>query len=177
MKMAILLLVMVGSFAHAQSVERMSTIISGKLSISGSSNRKALGDSALKELCDQGFTQAIFTYGGAKARTVSCGGGRTISYQSMTSWEKPTALIAKTVSEIEGGGRVLIHCWYGVHASKYVASAALTQLCGFSGDQAAEYFKRGIPKGSLGTDRINELAGYLSALSTSGGVTAGCPTP
>jgi hypothetical protein len=158
-------------------MERMSTIISGKLSISGSSNRKALSDSALKGLCEDGFTAAIFTYPGAKARTVECGGGRKISYQSITSWEKPTKHVSIIQNEINGGGRVLVHCWYGVHASKFVASAALTKMCGFSGDQAATYFRNGIPKGSLGAARINELAGILSGWSASGGVTSGCPSP
>jgi hypothetical protein len=174
----VLVLLTLGSFAaSAQSVERLSTIISGKLSISGSSNRSALNDAALKGLCEDGYTMAIFTYPGAKARTVECGGGRTISYQSITGWENPTRHVSKIAGEVHAGGKVLVHCWYGVHASKFVASAALTKLCGFSGDQAASFFRRGIPKGSLSESRINELAGKLSQWTTSGGVTSGCPSP
>ncbi len=178
MKKSLLLLLALGSFAaSAQSVERMSTIISGKLSISGSSNRKALNDAALKQLCEDGFTAAVFTYPGAKARTVECGGGRSISYQSITSWENPTKHVNLIKDQIANGGRVLVHCWYGVHASKFVAAAALTKVCGFNGSQAADYFRAGIPKGSLSTARINELAGILEGWSASGGVTSGCPSP
>jgi hypothetical protein len=167
-----------GSFAaSAQSVERLSTIISGKLSISGSSNRSALNDAALKGLCEDGYTLAIFTYPGAKARTVECGGGRSISYSSITGWENPVKHVNKVEAEVRGGGKVLVHCWYGVHASKFVASAALTKLCGFNGDQAAAFFRRGIPKGSLSESRISELAGKLSHWSAGGGVVSGCPSP
>lgn len=178
MKCTILALIFISSFTvAAQSVERMSTIIPGKLSISGSTNRSALNDAALRALCEEGFTVAIFTYRGAKARTVECGGGRQISYQSMTNWDQPTEHVNKIANEVERGGRVLVHCWYGVHASKFVASAALTRLCGFNGDQAAAFFRNGIPPGSLSKSRINELAGLLEDWNASGGVTSGCPSP
>jgi len=162
--------------ASAQSVERLSTIISGKLSISGTSNRKAFNDATLKDLCEEGYTLAIFTYSGAQERTVTCGGGRSIHYKS-SRWENPTSIVNAVAEEVREGGRALVHCWYGVHASKFAASAALTKLCGFSGSQAAAYFRKGIPAGSLSKSRINELAGILEGLSTSGGVTGGCPSP
>ena len=160
----------------AQSVERLSTIISGKLSISGTSNRKAFSDATLKDLCEEGYTLAIFTYSGARERTVTCGGGRSIHYKS-SRWENPTSIVNAVAEDVREGGRAIVHCWYGVHASKFAASAALTKLCGFSGSQAATYFRNGIPKGSLSQARINELAGILEGLSTSGGVSGGCPSP
>lgn len=167
----------VSSLASAQAVKRVSNVISGKLAISGSTNRSALDDSALRDLCDQGYTRAIFVYSGARARTVSCGGGRTIEYSSMSNWESPGSIVSKVVNEIDGGGKVLLHCWYGVHASKFVAAASLTKLCGFSGSQAAKYFEVGIPPGSLGKARIAELSGKLSGMNGNSHVVSGCPSP
>ncbi len=160
----------------AQTVERLSTIIQGKLSISGSTNRSAFSTSTLNDLCEQGYTKAIFTYAGAKPQTVQCSGGRTISYRSMNDWKKFDSTLNEIEPAIRKGEKVLIHCWYGVHASKFVASAALTRTCGFSGPQAAEYFKKGIPKGSLSQKRINELAAIIAKLSATGGVVQGCPS-
>ena len=105
-KFFFLMLFFAGTLAHAQAVERMSTIISGKLSISGSTNRSALNDQALKKLCEEGFTLALFTYPGARTRSVNCGGGRSLSYQSISDWENPSAPVAKISDEVNGGGRV-----------------------------------------------------------------------
>lgn len=178
-KLVLMILVCFGlaQTAQAQSVQRVTSVISGKLSISGSSNRKALSDAALTELCNQGYTVAVFTYPGAKARTVSCGGGRSIRYMSNTSWRSPGSILSTIAPAVTGGGKALVHCWYGVHASRFVAANALIRFCGFSGSQAASWFKKGVPAGSLSPAKINEMASKLSASGGGGSVTGGCPSP
>jgi hypothetical protein len=160
----------------AQQVTNVTNVISGKLSRAGSTNRKAYDDRSLAALCEQGYTLAIYVYGGAKAHDVSCSRGK-ISYLSMTSWEHPTSILSRISNEMNGRGKVMVHCWYGVHASNFVTSAALINSCGFSGEQAAETFRRGVPPKSLAPARVNQLAAELVALELGNHVIEGCPSP
>ena len=161
--------------AHAQSVERVTNVISGKLARAGSSNRQPYSDSALQSLCQKGYTLAIYTYGGARSRTVSCGGGRSIRYQSMTNWSHPSSIINAAEREMRNGGRVMIHCWYGVHASNFVTSAILGRVCNYSASKIENIFRRGIPRGSLAQSRIDQLANDLHQYANGGSVMGGCP--
>lgn len=164
--------------ANAGEVTLHTPVISGKFSRAGSTNRQALSDSALKGLCEQGYTLAIFLYPGATDHVVTCGGGKQIRYMSKGTYEAPAGVLAVAKAEMDRGGKVLVHCWYGVHAAKFVAAAALNKFCGYSGSQAADYFVKGIPPRSLSPARIEELASKLRAYpSSGGGVTSGCPSP
>jgi hypothetical protein len=162
---------------QAGEVTQHSTVISGKFGRAGSTNRQPLSDSALRGLCEQGYTLAMFLYPGARDHVVTCGGGKQIRYMSKTGYSSPSGILAAAKAEMDRGGKVLVHCWYGVHAAKFVAASALHRFCGFSGDQAANYFVRGIPPGSLSQSRINELASKLRAQGSGGSVTGGCPSP
>jgi hypothetical protein len=160
--------------AEAQSVQRVTSVISGKLARAGSSNRKPYDDAALKGLCEQGYTLAIYVYPGAKNRSVSCSRG-SIQYVGMTNWSKPESIVPKIAAEAARGGKTMVHCWYGVHASNLVTSAALVKMCGMSGDAAADVFRKGVPKGSLNTGRIEELAAKIEKMSPGGSRVSGCP--
>ena len=109
---------------HAQVVQRVTTVIPGKLARSGTSNKIAFNDATLTQLCEQGYTLAIYVYAGASNHDVTCSKGK-ISYVSMTNWEKPGSIIDRIGKEFEAGGKVMVHCWYGVHASNMVTSEAL----------------------------------------------------
>ncbi len=161
---------------HAQEVQRVTTVIPGKLARSGSSNRQPFSDAALAGLCEQGYTLAIYVYGGARAHDVACSKGK-ITYMSMTNWEHPDSILSRIGTEFNAGGKVLVHCWYGVHASNMVTSEALIRYCGYSGDQAAAYFKSGVPAGSLPVSRIDQLASEIAGSQKPGSVMQGCPTP
>ncbi len=160
--------------AQAQTPSRVATVISGKLARAGSSNRKAYDDKALKSLCEQGYTLAIYVYPGAKNRTVSCSRG-SIEYVGMKGWTNPTAIVSRIESEARAGGKTVVHCWYGVHASNFVTAYALNKMCGFSGSEAASYFRSHVPRGSLAQSRIDDMAAKLERLSSSGGGYSGCP--
>ena len=169
--------VVFGQSTFAGEVTQHATVISGKFSRAGSTGRQQYSDSALRELCEQGYTLAMFVYPGASSRTISCGGGKQIRYMSKGSYSRPDGILSAAKQEINAGGKVLVHCWYGVHAAKFVAAAALNKFCGWSGSDSAEYFKRGIPPGSLSKSRIEELASKLRAYGSGGGVMGGCPSP
>lgn len=172
--LALVAAVAMTSEAKAQSVQRVTSVIGGKLARAGSSNRKAYDDAALKGLCEQGYTLAIYVYPGAKPRTVSCSRG-SIKYVGMTSWSNPASIVPKIAAEAAAGGKTMVHCWYGVHASNLVTSAALVKMCGMSGSAAADVFRRGVPKGSLNSGRIEELASKLEKMSPGGSRVSGCP--
>jgi hypothetical protein len=163
---------------YAQQVKRVTTVINGRLSRAGSSpGRQAYNDAALRDLCEQGYTLAIYVYGGAKAHDVSCSRGK-ISYLSMSNWARPQSILNRIGQEFSAGGKVMVHCWYGVHASNIVTSLALNRFCGFNGQQAASAFKAGVPNKSLPPSKIEAYASSIRAQAISGGqVLQGCPTP
>jgi len=175
--MVVLATLIFGLPAQAGEVTQYTKVISGKFSRAGSTGRQQYSDAALTQLCNQGYTMAIFLYPGARPRTITCGGGRKITYLSKTPYSSPAGILATTKAEMDRGGKVLVHCWYGVHAAKYVAAAALNNFCGYNGSQSADYFKRGIPPGSLSVSRIEQLASRLRAYPSGGSVAGGCPSP
>jgi hypothetical protein len=171
-----LILGALASNAQAQQVERVTQVIPGKFARSGSSNRQPFNDETLKDLCEQGYTLAVYVYKGARDHEVTCNRGK-ISYFGMTNWEHPGSILEKASSAMKAGGKVMVHCWYGVHASNFVSAAALNRFCGYSGSQAAKYFLSGVPKGSLTPGKISKMAAELRALGPGGSVMDGCPSP
>lgn len=161
---------------HAQEVQRIREMIPGKLMRAGSSNKKPFSDATLAKLCEQGYTLAVYVYGGAVTHDVSCSRGK-ITYTSMTSWEKPQAIVDKARAAIQAGGKVMVHCWYGVHASNFATSVALKQMCGYTGAQAAATFKCGVPPKSLPQSRIDQLANEIANYGPTGSVMEGCRVP
>lgn len=162
--------------AHA-AVKNMNSVISGKLYISGNSGgRGPLSQSDLVSLCDQGFTYAVYVYKGGSNKTITCGGGRTLQYVNSTSWKNPSGMLSQANSAIGNGGKALIHCWNGVHASRFAGAVALNKYCGFNGEQAAKWWRSGFSAGSLPAGTINALYGKLSDLGGGSGGVSGCPS-
>lgn len=160
------------------AVQNMNTVISGKIYISGSSGgRTPLSDSDLKSLCEQGFTYAAYVYRGGRNKTITCGGGKTLKYVNDTNWQNPSRILASASEAIANGGKALIHCWYGVHASRFAGAVALNKYCGFSGEEAARWWRSGFSEASLGRQRIAELSGKLERLGSGRGGMSGCPSP
>ncbi len=171
------LLVLGFTQVQAQEVRNLKNVISGKFARSGATNRSPLSDSALKRLCEDGYGVAVYIYSGGRDKTVSCGGGREIKYYNITNWQNATSILNKTEAAMDAGRKTLVHCWNGVHASNYVSAAALNRFCGFSGQQAATYFRQNIPDGTLDRNVINNLARKLESLGSGGQVVSGCPSP
>lgn len=162
----------------AFAVKNLTTVISGKLYISGNSGgRGPLSEPDLISLCNQGFSYAVYVYAGGVNKTVTCGGGRTLKYQNSTAWKNPTGILSEAHRAISNGGKALIHCWNGVHASRFAGAVALNQFCGFDGAETARWWRSGFSSGSLSSGAINELQGRLSRLPSGRGGMSGCPSP
>jgi hypothetical protein len=66
----------------------------------------------------------------------------------MKRWDYPSEVrsVLESLHRIiqEGRGAMYVHCWYGVHASGYIAAVALMQFCGFSPEAAVEYWNSNV---------------------------------
>jgi predicted alpha/beta hydrolase len=164
-----------GTSVSAGQIRNRYEVVSGAITRAGTTNKKEFNDETLRELCEEGYRVAIFLYKGARSRTVQCSGGRSIEYRSVKRFQDLDLILGKIDEAVENNSRAIFHCWNGIHATGYVAAAALNRYCGFSGAEAADYFVDGVPKGSLSQDRINSLANKLRTLPKSHSTMSGCP--
>lgn len=165
------------SSAWADQIRNFKPVVEGHVYRAATTKKAEYNDDTLRALCEQGFTTAIFLYAGAHKRTVSCSGGRSISYQSIPTFQKIDSVMGTVRAGVNGGGKVVFHCWNGVHATGFIAAASLNQFCGYTGAQAEKYFRDGVPAGTLPVSSINKLASLLSALPTGRSSLQGCPSP
>ncbi len=118
----------------------------------GNGNRAPMNDSSLKALCQAGFSRVYYLYGKGPNKSLNCGSNtieyKTAAYSTSRDFEKP--ILKAIYNAIQNGsGPVYPHCWYGVHASGYVAAVALRQFCGYSAEQAVSYWNSHIASASL----------------------------
>ena len=113
-------------------------------------NQGPLPPEALRHLCEQGFSQAVYLYrGGFTPQTVSChdrGQPNEMSYSQIpiTSGAKvgESRLLGLIHAQITSKDPrpILVHCYNGYHESGYASANALRQFCGFSSDHAYRYW-------------------------------------
>lgn len=123
-------------------------VLSGVLYRAGfdGGDNKHAGLSAVQrqELCNAGFSNAYYIDFGSKTdyKTTDCGSNR-LEYHKATS--NKTHDILKDIHDIiknPGKGPALVHCMWGVHSSGSVAAMALVQFCGWSENQAKDYWEK-----------------------------------
>jgi hypothetical protein len=142
--------------AHFEkSIIKFRPVLNGALYRSGSTNTKEnsdgkrlpLQDSSLKNLCEAGFSQAVYLYPTAwdQASPVTKCEGNSLNYSKVI----PTSSInLKSIFKqlkdiiVQQKGPMLVHCWYGLHQSGYVAATALMQFCGYKTEAAISYFDK-----------------------------------
>lgn len=144
------------------------TVMPGILFRGGSSNtsanRNPLSNAQLCSLRKDGITKAFYFYskGFSGNKTVSCDAG-DIRYEvaSMNNPKHVFQEIKKSIDASENQTQgTFVHCWFGVHASGYVAAAALVQFCDWSSSQAVEYWKGNVPKSIQYAKVINQLRAF-----------------
>lgn len=117
------------------------------------SNMNPLPDEGLLHLCQEGFTDAVYLYStrfGTAPQRVRCrtfeGAENTLTYTQVSPLAFQKADLDKLHSLIFEHlrnarlGPIYAHCWNGWHASGYVAATTLRQFCGFSEEQAVQYW-------------------------------------
>ena len=139
--------------SHAKyGVNNFKMVIPGVLYRGGGTGPQApLTSAPLQALCADGFVAAVYAYGKGwqgGPRSVSCGAGQ-LTYVSKR-WDHPDEQheIMKRLHSIiqEGHGAMYVHCWYGIHASGYIAATALKQFCGLSDERAVAYWNSNVPQ-------------------------------
>jgi len=107
----------------------------------GDKSRTGLSSSQRTQLCEAGFSGAFYADFGKNTEygQTSCGSG-TFEYQSAHS-SRPSAVMKAVHERITGGGGpVLVHCMWGVHASGALSAMALVQFCDWSEERAKAYW-------------------------------------
>jgi hypothetical protein len=151
-----------GSLSHAISIDPRSvhTVVEGKIYRAGVTKGGKFGTplSDFTYPCTNGFTMVLNAYSNNDAKTVQCPDGRFIVYAG-AHWQnaKKDDLAA---SELRRGGKVLVHCMYGVDASNEVAWIGAARAGLISPQQASDGFYHG-QKGSLGDAKYRQMAASI----------------
>jgi len=127
-------------------------------------NMNPLPKVGLDNLCDEGFSTAIYFYttGFDKApKLTRCGEGQ-LSYLQNSIMGGPMnqkALLTLIFKRIKGElpGPIYGGCWNGWHASGLAGALALRQFCGWSGDDADAYWVRNTDGNHTGYDKLRNI--------------------
>ena len=107
----------------------------------GDRARTGLSSEQKQALCNDGFSGAFYADFGKNTDygTISCSAS-SFAYQSARS-SRPAPVMQEIHARItDGGGPILVHCMWGVHASGALSAMALVQFCDWSEDRAKAYW-------------------------------------
>ena len=116
------------------------------------SNMNPLPEDGLKNLCQQGFSKAIYFYKEnykTSSPLIHCelekNQKHQLKYEQITAFDKNTTepllkIIYQKIVQQGEGGPIYGHCWNGWHASGLIAALALRQFCDWDGDRALDYW-------------------------------------
>lgn len=128
-------------------------------------NHNPLPEDGLINLCNQGFSTAIYLYGTnfnqSKKLFISSDKSDTLKYlmNSGTARNKlkEIMILIKNIIVNQNLGPVYLHCWNGWHQSGYVSSAILKQFCNYSDEQAFQYWMDNTDGVNKGYDNVKNL--------------------
>lgn len=136
-----------------------------KYGVRGNSN--PLPDVGLKNLCEEGFSEADYLYPtnyASAPHSVHCTNVQRqdvdfkyLQVTSLTSGNE-RKILTQVWNHIKGKipGPMYAHCWNGWHASGYAAAITLKQFCGWSADQADAYWVKNTDGVSIGYDSVRK---------------------
>jgi hypothetical protein len=117
------------------------------------SNMNPLPTEGLTNLCEEGFGHAVYLYStnfSSAPKSVHCrifqGNDNTLEYLQISVLDARNQgldqLLGLVYQHIRNPrlGPIYDHCWNGWHASGFISAITLRQFCGFSGEQAVEYW-------------------------------------
>lgn len=116
-------------------------------------NSNPLPNDGLQNLCEEGFSTAIYLYPtnyDKAPHTVTCrmndGSSNTLVYKQVSILQANTSKVYEVLSLMlqhvrnPSLGPIYAHCWNGWHASGLTATYALRQFCGFSAEEGVAYW-------------------------------------
>jgi hypothetical protein len=139
-------------------------------------NSNPLTNRGLENLCEEGFSQAVYlyptNYSGA-AKTIRCrdfrGNENVLSYAQVSPLSyrrEDQRLLLNMINERVRDprqGPIYDHCWNGWHASGFVAAITLRQFCDFTKEQAIAYWNKNTDGNNQGRnyDRVrNQIKAF-----------------
>ena len=135
--------------AKVGTIKNFRMVIPDVLYRSGNSGggKKPMGDKDLLLLCEQGFSLVIYGYGTGfhGEREIRCN-NNSLKYISIPPFSN--AAVEKIITEVHNRlierfrGPILFHCWNGHHSSGLASATALKEYCGYTGEQALQYWIR-----------------------------------
>lgn len=155
-------------------------------------NMNPLQDQALANLCENGFSEALYLYSEnykTAPPTTNCktlqNENHTLAYNQMTALtlSNQEKFIQKIYQHIKNPkqGPLYGHCWNGWHASGMIAAISLRQFCGWSATQAEEYWVRNTDGNEAGYDsvrkRVRDFQPYAQYLISPAEQALICPAP
>lgn len=115
----------------------------------GGGGKAGLSESTLTSMCGE-YSRAIYLYADeTQNKNFKCPGSDEVFYINSGFGYKSQdtarpALQAVYDAIVNQTGPVYVHCWNGWHAAGEVAAVALKQFCGYSDEDAAQYWKNTI---------------------------------
>jgi hypothetical protein len=134
-------------------------------------NRNPLPSDGLTNLCEAGFSGAVYFYTrnfSTAPDSVACETAlgastqpSTLKYQQRTAMDQRNhhGLLQQIHSRIRGEtrGPLYGHCWNGWHASGLIASLALRQFCDWGADEALRYWETNTDGHDRGYQSIKKM--------------------
>ena len=108
----------------------------------GDKDRSGLSAAQRETLCEQGFSGARYIDFGTRTSygTTACASNSLESKKGSSSNTRELMQDIHAVIKDPEKGPILVHCMWGVHSSGAVSAMALVQFCGWSEDQAKNYW-------------------------------------
>ncbi|MGZ3805615.1 MAG: hypothetical protein ACXVB4_15465 [Pseudobdellovibrionaceae bacterium] len=129
-------------------------------------NKNPLPNEGLAHLCQEGFSTAIYLYPTHYQTAPKITNCKSILHQDQTlnylqespqmseqASDKVLNLIYKRLTSPTDHAPIYLHCWNGWHASGLISAYVLRQFCGYSAEQAINYWNRN-------TDGVNQGPAY-----------------
>ncbi len=127
-------------------------------------NINPLPDGGLYNLCQEGFSEAIYLYTEnfeTAPPFTQCVAGKVpnyLNYRQLSGLRtgNERQLMTTILEHIRGvkPGPVYAHCWNGWHSSGYVAAISLQQFCGWTPSAARAYWVRNTDGNSVGYSAV-----------------------
>lgn len=116
-------------------------------------NRNPLPNDGLENLCQEGFSNAIYLYPNnysTAPSSVTCtnlhGGAGHLAYSQISTYNDKSirAILDLVYGAMNGAasGPLYVHCWNGWHASGLISALSLKQFCGWDGKKAVDYWEK-----------------------------------
>jgi hypothetical protein len=136
-------------------------------------NQNPLPDEGLRNLCEVGFSEAIYYYStnfntapaNTLCRQTTSGTDNNLKYIQKTALTSTNQVpvLTEIFKRIKGqiAAPIYGHCWNGWHASGLMASLALRQFCHWTGAEAVSYWRKNTDGNSSGYSSIeNKITSF-----------------